>query len=168
MRAGGVAAGHRFVGPTPGRRRVYCARGRLVLPNLAMTAIYESRDLASDITEKLKVFAQPQRLMILSYLLQGERNVKEIGEATGVSQPALSQQLAELRRADLVSTRKEAKQVWYSLAGDDVGLCVRTMEAIFGSAEPSQMLTIAPSLPSSDPTPDGVAAFARVGGKSFG
>lgn len=168
MRAGGVAAGHRFVGLTPGRRRVYCTRGGLVLPNLAMTAIYESRDLASDITEKLKVFAQPQRLMILSYLLQGERNVKEIGEATGVSQPALSQQLAELRRADLVSTRKEAKQVWYSLAGDDVGLCVRTMEAIFGSAEPSQMLTIAPSLPSSDPTPDGVAAFARVGGKSFG
>ncbi|MEY3703658.1 MAG: hypothetical protein RLZZ561_1278 [Pseudomonadota bacterium] len=133
-----------------------------------MTAIYESRDLASDITEKLKVFAQPQRLMILSYLLQGERNVKEIGEATGVSQPALSQQLAELRRADLVSTRKEAKQVWYSLAGEDVGLCVRTMESIFGSADPSQMLTIAPSLPSPDPTPDGVAAFARVGGKSFG
>jgi DNA-binding transcriptional ArsR family regulator len=133
-----------------------------------MTAIYESRDLASDITEKLKVFAQPQRLMILSYLLQGERNVKEIGEATGVSQPALSQQLAELRRADLVSTRKEAKQVWYSLAGDDVGLCVRTMEEIFGSADPSQMLTRAPSQPSPDPAPDGVAAFARVGGKSFG
>ena len=128
-----------------------------------MTAIYESRDLAADITEKLKVFAQPQRLMILSYLLQGERNVKEIGEATGVSQPALSQQLAELRRADLVSTRKEAKQVWYSLAGDDVGLCVRTMESIFGHAEPSQMPTIAPSLPSLDPAPGGVAAFARVG-----
>lgn len=132
-----------------------------------MTAIYESRDLASEITEKLKVFAQPQRLMILSYLLQGERNVKEIGEATGVSQPALSQQLAELRRADLVSTRKESKQVWYSLAGEDVGLCVRTMESIFGSNEPSQILTIAPSMTFPDQAPDGVATFARVGGKSF-
>ena len=133
-----------------------------------MTAIFESRDLASDITEKLKVFAQPQRLMILSFLLQGESNVKEIGEATGVSQPALSQQLAELRRADLVSTRKEAKQVWYSLAGDDVGLCVRTMEAIFGGREAVQSFTTGASHRSANPTPSGVAAFARVGGKSFG
>ena len=133
-----------------------------------MTSIYENRDLASDITEKLKVFAQPQRLMILSFLLQGERKVKEIGEATGVSQPALSQQLAELRRADLVSTRKEAKQVWYSLAGDDVGLCVRTMEAIFGGREAVQSFTTGASHRSANPTPSGVAAFARVGGKSFG
>ena len=133
-----------------------------------MTAIYENRDLASDITEKLKVFAQPQRLMILSFLLQGERNVKEIGEATGVSQPALSQQLAELRRADLVSSRKEAKQVWYSLAGDDVGLCVRTMEAIFGGREAVQSFTTGASHRSPNSAPGGVAAFARVGGKSFG
>ncbi len=127
-----------------------------------MTAIYESRDLAAQITEKLKVYAQPQRLMILSYLLRGACNVREIGEATGVGQPALSQQLAELRRADLVSTRREAKQVWYSLASDDVGICVRTMESIFGGAETSLMPTIAHSLPSLDPAPDGVAAFARV------
>lgn len=133
-----------------------------------MTAIYESRDLAAEITEKLKVFAQPQRLMILSYLLQGERNVREIGKATGVGQPALSQQLAELRRADLVTTRKEAKTVWYSLAGGDAERCVLAMESFFGSGEPGQLPAIAPSRPSADPTPDGVAGFARIGGQSFG
>ena len=97
-----------------------------------MKAIYESREIAEAAAEKLKVFAQPLRLMILSCLLRGERNVGEIAAATGIGQPTLSQQLAELRRADLVRTRKEAKLVWYALADDGVALCVRNMEAIFG------------------------------------
>lgn len=97
-----------------------------------MSALYEDREAATAAAEKLKVFAQPQRLMILSCLLRGERNVGDISEATRIAQPALSQQLAELRRADLVRTRREVKQVWYSLADDGVALCVRNMEAIFG------------------------------------
>ncbi|KMS52484.1 ArsR/SmtB family transcription factor [Sphingobium cupriresistens] len=98
-----------------------------------MTAIHQSRALADVAVEKLRVFAQPQRLMILSYLLGGERQVADIEDATGVTQPALSQQLAELRRADLVKTRREAKQVHYRLADDAAALCVRTLEAMFGA-----------------------------------
>jgi DNA-binding transcriptional ArsR family regulator len=125
-----------------------------------MTAIYESRDLAAAVADKLKVYAQPQRLMILSCLLRGERNVAEIGEVTGIGQPALSQQLAELRRAELVSTRKEAKQVWYVLANPSVGICVQSMEAIFGEAgefaqrQPPQRV-IRKAAP-------GTAGFARI------
>ncbi|WP_271190558.1 ArsR/SmtB family transcription factor, partial [Dactylosporangium matsuzakiense] len=96
------------------------------------SAFYRDRDSAGTAAEKLKVFAQPQRLMILSCLLRGERTVAEIGEATEIAQPALSQQLGELRRANLVQTRKEAKQVWYQLADNEVAICVRTMESIFG------------------------------------
>ncbi|QHD69690.1 ArsR family transcriptional regulator [Sphingobium yanoikuyae] len=59
-------------------------------------AFYEDREAATVASEKLKVFAQPQRLMILSCLLRGERNVSEIGEATDIVQPALSQQLGGL------------------------------------------------------------------------
>lgn len=125
-----------------------------------MTAIFASRDLADSVADKLKVYAQPQRLMILSCLLRGERNVAEIGEATGIGQPALSQQLAELRRAELVSTRKEAKQVWYALAHDAVGLCVQTMEAMFCGGEPPAARPIDSQ---SKPTPTGVASFARIG-----
>jgi len=110
-----------------------------------MKAIYESREIAEAAAEKLKVFAQPLRLMILSCLLRGERNVGEIAAATGIGQPTLSQQLAELRRAELVRTRKEAKLVWYALADDGVALCVRNMEAIFGGIgtpeDLSQVLT---------------------------
>ena len=126
-----------------------------------MSALYVDRDDDALAAEKIKVFAQPQRLMILSCLLRGERNVGEIAEITGIGQPALSQQLAELRRADLVQNRKEAKQVWYMLADDGVALCVRTIEAIFAGDGAPSLPTVEPtSLPA--PTIDGVAAFARI------
>lgn len=127
-----------------------------------MNAIFESRELAAEVAEKLRVYAQPQRLMILSCLLRGERTVAEIGEITEITQPALSQQLAELRRAELVSTRKEAKQVWYSLASDGVDTCVHTMEAIFCGGQHKLAL---PTMSASTPVEKslaGVAAFAKV------
>lgn len=126
-----------------------------------MSALYEDREAAIVAAEKIKIFAQPQRLMILSCLLRGERNVGEIADVTGIGQPALSQQLAELRRADLVQTRKEAKQVWYMLADDNVALCVRNIEAIFGSEGNTILPPVAkPALRL--PPADGVAGFARV------
>nr|WP_087574400.1 metalloregulator ArsR/SmtB family transcription factor [Sphingomonas sp. CDS-1] len=126
-----------------------------------MKALYEDRDAAGVAAEKIKVFAQPQRLMILSCLLRGERNVGEIAEITGLVQPALSQQLGELRRSGLVQTRKEAKQVWYMLADESVALCVRNIEAIFagmGTPQPTPVETS--SFPSRKR--QGVASFARI------
>jgi len=136
-----------------------------------MNALFENRDAAGAAADKLKVFAQPLRLMILSCLLRGERNVGEIAELTGIGQPALSQQLGELRRAELVLTRKEAKQVWYTLANDGVALCVRNMEAIFGgigTPEEPPVRAAPRAEPSADPAPaspappPGAAGFARV------
>lgn len=126
-----------------------------------MKALFEDRDAANAAVDKIKIFAQSQRLMILSCLLHGEHSVGEIAEATGITQPALSQQLGELRRAELVHTRKEAKQVWYALADDGVGLCVRTIEAMFaGVGNVEQPVAARPRVTPSAPT--GVAAFARM------
>lgn len=131
-----------------------------------MTAIFESRARALKAADKLKVYAQPQRLMILSCLLRGERTVSEIDAATGIGQPALSQQLAELRRNDLVKTRRASKQIWYELADDKVCLCVRSMEAILGD-EDDLHATINTVLqvnkPEARSTPaSGAAGFARI------
>jgi DNA-binding transcriptional ArsR family regulator len=131
-----------------------------------MTAFFQDRELAAGVSEKLKIYAQPQRLMILSCLLNRERNVAEIGDATGITQPALSQQLAELRRADLVSTRKEAKQVWYMLADESVKICVQTMEAVFGNGSDVEITQVkevglTPLLSLLQPA-KGAASFARI------
>jgi DNA-binding transcriptional ArsR family regulator len=133
-----------------------------------MTALFKSRALADTMAEKLRVYAQPQRLMVLSFLLEGERTVSQIDAATAIGQPALSQQLAELRRNELVRARREAKQVFYSLADDTVALCVRTMEAMMGgNGDPSAALQHALHTPSAaEPAarvPHGAAGFARIG-----
>jgi DNA-binding transcriptional ArsR family regulator len=131
-----------------------------------VTAIFERRDRADAATEKLKVFAQPQRLMILSYLLRGESSVSEIDMATGIGQPALSQQLAALRQADVVKTRREGKQVCYDLADESVRLCVRTMEALLtDNPDPQQVMRAATLLgtPTEKPlTGSGTAGFAKI------
>lgn len=131
-----------------------------------MTAIYQSRDIAIAAADKLKVYAQPQRLMILSCLLVGERTVSQIYSATGIGQPALSQQLAELRRAELVKTRREAKQIWYELADDNIMLCVRTMETILGTAEDAKTVLIDALRPNRTTVTQlssaGTARFARI------
>jgi DNA-binding transcriptional ArsR family regulator len=128
--------------------------------------LYASRPAADAASERLKVYAQPQRLMILSRLIDGEHTVSEIDEATGIGQPALSQQLAELRRADVVKTRREAKQVYYRLADDNVAACARGIEAMFGGA-PHGDDAVAPAGTPAEPATakqriTGAAAFARI------
>lgn len=65
--------------------------------------------------EELKALAHPLRLRILKVLCEGERNVGEVEEASGIGQPSLSQQLAILRQAGLVATRREGKMVFYGV-----------------------------------------------------
>ena len=131
-----------------------------------MTAIYEDRALADKAVEKLRIYAQPQRLMILSCLLRGERTVIVIEAATAIAQPALSQQLAELRRGEFVRTRREAKQVYYDLSDERVALCVRSMEAIFSetvsSAGDLASAIAAPLKATAVAHAAGAAAFARI------
>jgi DNA-binding transcriptional ArsR family regulator len=123
-------------------------------------SLHASRADADRAAERLKIYAQPQRLMILSRLAAGEHMVSEIDAATGIGQPALSQQLAELRRAEIVKTRRAAKQVYYRLADDQVLHCVQSIEAMFGAGPPA-----APAPPASRPTPPpppGAAVFAKI------
>lgn len=131
-----------------------------------MTALFESRELADRASEKLKIYAQPQRLMILSFLAGGENTVSDIDNATGIGQPALSQQLAALRRAEIVKTRRDGKQIWYELADDSVRLCVETMEAILKDEPDKQQLleaaTPSPSVRKQKPATAGTAGFAKI------
>jgi len=63
----------------------------------------------------LKVMSNPDRLMLLCQLSQGEKRVGELEELVGIMQPTLSQQLAVLRDEGLVDTRREGKNIHYSI-----------------------------------------------------
>jgi DNA-binding transcriptional ArsR family regulator len=60
-----------------------------------------------------------RRLLILCHLSQGEKSVGELEELVRLSQSALSQHLARLRRDKLVRTRRSAQTIYYRLDGDD-------------------------------------------------
>lgn len=63
----------------------------------------------------MKVLSNPDRLLLLCQLAQGEMRVGELEELVGVMQPTLSQQLGVLRDEGLVSTRREGKSIYYRI-----------------------------------------------------
>ncbi|MGI5309090.1 ArsR/SmtB family transcription factor [Rheinheimera sp. WS51] len=63
----------------------------------------------------LKAVANEQRLLILCHLLPAELSVSDLNDKLALSQSALSQHLALLRRQKLVKTRKVAQTVYYSI-----------------------------------------------------
>ncbi|HJF28970.1 metalloregulator ArsR/SmtB family transcription factor [Acinetobacter bohemicus] len=73
------------------------------------------RDSAQQVVAILKSLANTDRLLILCHLSQSEMNVSQIEEMTEIRQPTLSQQLMMLRRNDMVSTRRDGKQIYYSI-----------------------------------------------------
>ena len=93
-----------------------------------MENIFKSADLASNF---LKSLANKNRLIILCALVDGEKNVSELEEILGVRQPTLSQQLARLRADNMVQTRREAKQVFYTLSSYDVELIIGLLFELF-------------------------------------
>jgi len=86
------------------------------------------RDAAHDACALLKVLSNPDRLMLLCELAQGERNVGQLQESVGVPQPTLSQQLGVLREEKLVQTRRDGKNIYYRLTN---GAALAVMEVLY-------------------------------------
>jgi len=68
---------------------------------------------------KLKALAHPARLMILCQLVDQEKSVGDLYQDSSLSQSAFSQHLAVLRKQNLVTIRRQAQTIFYSLAGED-------------------------------------------------
>lgn len=74
---------------------------------------------ASQACSLLKVLANPERLLLLCQMTQGEYCVSDLESLTGIRQPTLSQQLTVLREEQMVNTRREGKQIFYSVASKE-------------------------------------------------
>lgn len=86
---------------------------------------------AGEASEFLKKLANPNRLMIVCALVDGERSVRDLEDSLGIRQPGLSQQIAELRDAGLIAGRKESKSVFYRLADERVAAIVSLLYRMF-------------------------------------
>jgi DNA-binding transcriptional ArsR family regulator len=78
------------------------------------------------IAETMRALAHETRLRLIETIrTEGEKSVGELEMLTGIRQPGLSQQLAILRKAELVTTRRAAKQVYYRIAPTAVTFTAR-------------------------------------------
>ncbi|WP_375751239.1 ArsR/SmtB family transcription factor [Vibrio sp. HN007] len=82
----------------------------------------------------LKAMANERRLQILCILHDTELSVGELCQKLNLSQSALSQHLAWLRRDGLVSTRKEAQTVYYSLHSMEVKEMIHLLHKLYCAA----------------------------------
>lgn len=74
---------------------------------------------AGEAGKLLKVLSNPDRLLLLCQMTQGEFSVRELERMTGITQPTLSQQLTVLRDELLVTTRRDGKQIFYTIASKE-------------------------------------------------
>jgi DNA-binding transcriptional ArsR family regulator len=79
----------------------------------------------------LKALSHENRLLLLCLLAERERTVTELENILSLRQPMVSQQLARLRLDQLVTTRRDGKAVYYSLANDDVRRMITVIYDIF-------------------------------------
>ena len=83
----------------------------------------------------LKALGNEHRLVILCELIGGEKSVGEMVRRVGLSQSALSQHLARLRRDDIVRTRREAQTIFYSLSAHQARMVIETLHRLYGDGD---------------------------------
>lgn len=86
---------------------------------------------AREASHFLKALSHEGRLVILCLLIEGEKSVTEIEQTLALRQPAISQQLARLRADGLVETRRDGKNIYYSVARPEVREVIGSLHDVF-------------------------------------
>jgi DNA-binding transcriptional ArsR family regulator len=93
--------------------------------------IDQMRTAAGEAAGILRALANPDRLLLLCQMSQGEKSVGELEESLEIRQPTLSQQLGVLRLEGLVNTRREGKRIYYSVADPKVLAVLKTLYELY-------------------------------------
>lgn len=115
MRSRASTSGRRLAPRRPAPKNL--APGNVDMPQLDFAMLLANARQASEL---LKALSHEVRLLILCFLIEGEKSVGEIEKLLELRQPAVSQQLARLRADGLVDTRRNGKSIYYSLARSEV------------------------------------------------
>lgn len=95
--------------------------------------IENMRDSAEHVVTILKSLGNTDRLLILCHLASEELNVSQIEQITQITQPTLSQQLMMLRKSDVVQTRRDGKQIFYSIKDEKLVEVLGTLYRLYCS-----------------------------------
>src|SRR5579864_8606156 len=86
---------------------------------------------ADEASELLKALANRHRLLIICQLIDGEHSVGELAEFLGLRDSTVSQHLALLRKDGLVSARRDAQTIYYSIASEPAREVLKTLYQVY-------------------------------------
>ncbi|GHF77242.1 ArsR/SmtB family transcription factor [Thalassotalea marina] len=96
-----------------------------------MNDIEAFKSAAKDTAGLLKVLANENRLLILCTLMNQEMSVSELNDHINLSQSALSQHLAVLRKEQVVETRRESQTIYYLVKNPQVLSLLKVLHELF-------------------------------------
>jgi DNA-binding transcriptional ArsR family regulator len=102
-----------------------------MVETITASDLNELQKHAAEAANLLKQLGNQNRLMIMCSLIDRELSVSELNQLTDLSQSALSQHLASLRNARLVTTRREAQTIFYRLCGDEAIQIIAVLKSIY-------------------------------------
>ena len=100
----------------------------MLASNVSFPELLAHADQAASL---LKAIGNEHRLMILCTLQAGELSVGALNKSVNISQSALSQHLAVLRKENLVCTRRDSQTIYYAIADNRVMLLMKTLQEMF-------------------------------------
>lgn len=101
------------------------------MPKPAALDVQTLRQAAGEAVAALKAMGNPERLLLLCQMSQGEISVGDLEALLDIHQPTLSQQLGVLRREGVVATRRDGKKVLYSVADARLLVLLRTLYDLY-------------------------------------
>ncbi len=106
-------------------------------PDFPLIDVDEMEEHASEAARLLRALANENRLMILCTLEGREMSVSELNKRIGLSQSALSQHLALLRKDKMVQTRRKSQTILYSLSQTQSSEVIKVLQQLY-CAHPAQ------------------------------
>jgi DNA-binding transcriptional ArsR family regulator len=86
---------------------------------------------AEQASDLMKTLGHRDRLMVLCHLTSGEKSVGELAALLQIPQSPLSQHLARMRKESLVTTRREAQTIFYSIASTEAAKFIEVMHELY-------------------------------------
>lgn len=96
--------------------------------SMAETLLEGDVSAAADLMRSL---GSEARLQILCRLADGERSVNQLAQVCNMSQPSMSQHLKRLKEAGLVSGRRDAQTIYYSIQGREAAAILKTLHDLY-------------------------------------
>lgn len=95
-----------------------------------MSTTPPKRAVFEQFAQTAKTLGHASRIEIIELLAQGERSVEAVAERTGMTVATTSQHLQTLKRAGLVSARRDGKFILYSVSGDEVIALISALRVV--------------------------------------